>query len=64
MSWLAEAAGIIARSGEQLAVFLADKGIGMEKSKAGIVVFSSAKFMEWLNEDDDGQAVSQDADGK
>lgn len=45
---LAESAGIIARSGEQLAVFLADKGIGMKQTDAG-AVFDEDKFSEWLN---------------
>jgi restriction endonuclease len=46
---LAESAGIIARSGEQLAVFLADKGIGMEKVQGGSTTFSNTKFIAWLN---------------
>ena len=58
---LAEAAGIIARSGEQLSVFLADKGIGIEKSKTGIAAFSKVKFVEWLNKEDDEQTVAQEA---
>jgi Restriction endonuclease len=44
---LAEKAGIIARSGEQLAVFLADKGVGMSK-KRGKAAFNSKDFREWL----------------
>lgn len=44
---LAEAAGIIARSGEQLAVFLAEKGVGMRDNDAGRV-FDPAAFREWL----------------
>lgn len=44
---LAEAAGIIARSGEQLAVFLAEKGIGMRDLGAG-PSFDPATFREWL----------------
>jgi hypothetical protein len=59
---LAETAGIIARSGEQLAVFLADKGIGMEKSQAGVAVFSNVKFVEWLNNEHDEQMAAQEAD--
>jgi Restriction endonuclease len=45
---LAESAGIIARSGEQLAVFLADKGVGITQTGAG-VMFDEAKFAEWLH---------------
>jgi Restriction endonuclease len=45
---LAEAAGIIARSGEQLAVFLADKGVAMRDEGAG-TIFDPSKFREWLN---------------
>lgn len=44
---LADAAGIIARSGEQLAVFLAEKGVGMSNGSAGSV-FDPAAFREWL----------------
>ena len=45
---LAEAAGIIARSGEQIAVFLADKGVGMTQTGAG-PMFDSTAFRGWLN---------------
>lgn len=44
---LAEEAGIIARSGEQLAVFLADRGVGMKPDSSGSI-FDMAKFMSWL----------------
>lgn len=44
---LAEKAGIIAKSGEQLAVFLADKGVGIEHLN-GSPVFNNQKFLEWL----------------
>lgn len=45
---LADEAGVIARNGEQLAVFLADKGIGMVES-VGEQSFSTIAFLEWLN---------------
>lgn len=45
---LADAAGIIARSGQQIAVFLADKGIGMVSTAAGMI-FEQQKFLDWLN---------------
>ena len=45
---LAEKAGIIARSGEQLAVFLADKGVGMEEVD-GSLMFRSKRFFDWLD---------------
>jgi hypothetical protein len=44
---LAEAAGIIARSGEQIAVFLADKGVGMKQTTTD-AVFDPIAFKEWL----------------
>jgi restriction endonuclease Mrr len=47
---LATEAGIIARNGEQLAVFLADKGIGMVQSN-GVQSFSHDAFVDWLNSD-------------
>jgi hypothetical protein len=46
---LAESSGIIARSGEQLAVFLADKGVGMETLESGRIEFSKTKFVAWLD---------------
>jgi hypothetical protein len=46
---LAESAGIIARSGEQLAVFLADKRIGIKGTEGGDV-FDRLKFMQWLDD--------------
>ncbi len=45
---LAEKAGVIARTGEQLAVFLADRGVGIEEVN-GSMQFSSGKFFDWLN---------------
>jgi hypothetical protein len=45
---LAREAGIIARSGIQLAVFLADRGIGMLPGAAG-AHFDENTFKEWLN---------------
>jgi hypothetical protein len=45
---LAERAGIIARSGEQLAVFLADRRVGIEEID-GVMQFSSGKFLDWLS---------------
>lgn len=45
---VAAAAGIIARSGEQLAVFLAEKGVGMRDDGSG-PVFDNAAFTEWLS---------------
>jgi Restriction endonuclease len=45
---LAAAAGIIARSGEQLAVFLAEKGVGMRDDGSG-PVFDNSAFKEWLS---------------
>ena len=45
---LAKKAGIIARNGEQLAVFLADRGVGIEEVN-GVMQFSSQKFFDWLN---------------
>lgn len=45
---LADKAGVIARSGEQLAVFLADCGVGIEKT-GGTSHFSRDEFLEWLN---------------
>jgi hypothetical protein len=45
---LAESAGIIARTGEQLAVFLADKGVGMVWTATG-AAFDQSEFTKWLN---------------
>jgi len=45
---LAREAGIIARSGQQLAVFLAEKGVGMEMTDAGLL-FRPDLFSAWLN---------------
>jgi hypothetical protein len=44
---LAENAGIIIRGGEQLAVFLADRGVGVSE-QGGVKSFDSAKFSLWL----------------
>jgi hypothetical protein len=44
---LAARAGLIAFSGWQLSVFLADKGVGIVED-AGLVSFDHAKFNEWL----------------
>jgi hypothetical protein len=57
---LAESVGVIARSGEQLAVFLADKGVGMQENENGNVVFSRVKFDEWLTH---ANHASRGADG-
>lgn len=45
---IAEATGVIARSGEQLATFLADRNVGMVVND-GVTAFAPAKFMEWLD---------------
>lgn len=45
---IAESAGVIARSGEQLATFLADRNIGMVVN-AGVTTFVAERFLEWLN---------------
>ncbi len=45
---LAEAAGIIARSGDQLATFLADKGVGTVNGPSG-PTFDHQTFLEWLH---------------
>lgn len=45
---LAGKAGMIARSGEQLAVFLADCGVGMKTTTAG-ATFCEAIFDDWLH---------------
>jgi hypothetical protein len=44
---LASSAGIIAKSGDQLAVFLADRGVGMVQ-RSGAMFFDEAKFDQWL----------------
>jgi hypothetical protein len=46
---LAEAAGVVAKTGLQLAVFLADRGVGIVQQN-GTRTFSMAAFLEWLNE--------------
>lgn len=45
---LADSSGMIARSGDQLATFLADKGIGMTAA-AGGSAFDQTMFEVWLN---------------
>jgi restriction endonuclease Mrr len=45
---IADSAGVIARSGEQLATFLADRNVGMVVN-AGVITFVPDQFMEWLN---------------
>lgn len=45
---LAQKSGVIARAGEQLAVFLADRGIGMYNDK-GTMKFDKDKFHKWLS---------------
>ncbi len=45
---IAESAGIIARSGEQLATFLADRNVGMV-IQDGVTTFLRKRFEEWLN---------------
>lgn len=44
---LATRSGIVARSGEQLAVFLADRGVGMIAGPSG-PVFNHDEFFRWL----------------
>jgi hypothetical protein len=45
---VAKKAGIIARSVEQLAVFLADCGVGIAESEDSII-FDEDLFRHWLN---------------
>jgi restriction endonuclease Mrr len=45
---VAAAAGVIARSGEQLAIFLADRNVGMVLNE-GVTTFVPERFLEWLN---------------
>ena len=45
---LADSAGVVTQSGEQLSVFLADKGIGIVV-KDGFPAFDRQVFIEWLN---------------
>lgn len=47
---LSEAAGIIAKTGLQLAVFLADRGVGLIQSENGFD-FSDQAFSIWLEQD-------------
>lgn len=51
---LAEAAGVIAKTGLQLAVFLADRGVGIV-DQGETQIFDENAFEAWLNRDDDGQ---------
>ncbi len=44
---LAEAAGVIVRSGEQLAMFLADHAVGLSPVE-GNLVFDPVRFAQWL----------------
>lgn len=44
---LANRAGLIAFSGRQLAVFLADRGVGLKKDQSGHK-FDAATFSDWL----------------
>ncbi|MGO9340792.1 MAG: restriction endonuclease [Terracidiphilus sp.] len=44
---LANSAGIIARNGEQLSVFLADRGVGMVETN-GIKTFAPQTFRDWI----------------
>lgn len=46
---LAEAAGIIAKTGLQLAVFLADRGVGLIQNDAGFE-YSEQAFSDWLSQ--------------
>lgn len=46
---LAEAAGVIAKTGLQLAVFLADRGVGLVE-QSGQLSFDEVAFGDWLNE--------------
>lgn len=45
---LAARAGVIIKDGLQLAIFLADRGVGMKKSANG-VAFDAAEFKRWLH---------------
>jgi len=45
---IADSAGIIARSGQQLAAFLADRSVGMVVND-GVTTFVPERFLEWLN---------------
>ena len=45
---LAAKSGVIAKSGEELAVFLADKSVGMYDDK-GTVKFDKTRFRDWLS---------------
>ncbi|MBX3740106.1 MAG: restriction endonuclease [Akkermansiaceae bacterium] len=46
---IANAAGVIARSGIQLAIFLADRNVGIVK-EGGIATFVPERFTDWLND--------------
>jgi len=45
---LSAAAGIVAKSGRQLALYLADRGVGIEKTTSG-KTFEPNLFHNWLN---------------
>lgn len=47
---LASNAGIIARGGVQLAVFLADRGVGMVEAADGTRAFDQGRFQQWLDQ--------------
>ena len=47
---LAEAAGVVAKTGLQLAVFLADRGVGII-DQGETQIFDDAAFEAWLNRD-------------
>lgn len=45
---IADSAGVIARSGEELAIFLADRNVGVVANE-GVTRFVPERFQEWLN---------------
>ena len=45
---LASNAGLIVKSGVQIAVFLADKGVGMTVDQQGVAIFDQGAFDAWL----------------
>jgi len=53
---LAEAAGVIAKTGHQLAVFLADRGVGLIHD-GDVAKFDEDAFSSWLNDIDAVQVV-------
>lgn len=46
---LAGGAGMIIKSGMQIAVFLADRGVGMKMNESGVIVFDRENFDIWLS---------------